>query len=125
MKFEDLNPFLMLHPALNKIISLANQAIECSPKTLKVRIELASTPLYHTVLDKIFREAQIARFDKRRKRLYYPTFSYLGNIEVTWIPEERCWKVTITNGKKWISKRKILHELYVQKINGIYVEKEA
>ena len=126
MRFEDyLNPFLMLHPALNKIIALANQAIECSPKVLETRIELASTPLYHTELDKMFKEAQKAVFDKRKKKLYYPTFTFLGNVEIKWLPEEKCWKVTITNGKKWRSKRKILYELYVEKINGIYVEKEA
>ena len=127
MKFEDLNPLLMMQPVLNKIIMLANEAMVCKPKVKMCRLKLATTPLYHTVLDKMFEESRKARF-KKSKGLHYPVLKYLGNIEVLWIPKKKLWKVTITNGgsnrKNTRLKRKVCHVIYVRKIKGIYVEEE-
>jgi len=125
MKIEDLDPTLMMQPVLNKIIMLANESIVCKPKVKMCRLELATTPLYHTVLDEMFEEARKARF-KKGKGLHYPTLKYLMNIEIQWIPKEKRWKVTITNGgstrKNARLKRRVCHVIHVRKIKGIYVE---
>ena len=127
MNLEDLNPALMMQPVLNKIIALANDSIVCKPKIKKCRLELSTTPLYHSVLDEMFREAQKAVF--RNKKLYYPTLKYLANIEIRWMPREKMWEVKITNGgtnrKNASLKRKVLHVIYVRKLKGIYLEDKA
>jgi len=125
MKFEDLNPILMMMPVLNKIITLANESIVCEPNVKRSRLMLATTPFYHSVLDKMFEEARRLQFKKSRG-LHYPTLKYLENVEIQWIPKEKRWKVTITNGgtnrKNARLKRRVCHVIYVEKVNGIYVE---
>ena len=125
MEFKDLNPMLMMQPVLNKIIMLANEAIVCKPKIRMNRLELATTPLYHTVLDRMFEESRKAIF-RKGKGLHYPILKYLENIEIQWLPKENRWKVTITNGgsnrKNARLKRRVCHVLYVRKIEGIYIE---
>ena len=121
---RDLNPLLRLHTGLNTILHLANEHLEsASKRMMKIRRETSiTTCIYHTVLERQLRKASELKLT--RGKLDF-TASYLGNIEIEYLPERFVWKILITNGgKKRKNARlpyKIKETLYLRKLQGIYV----
>ena len=112
----------MCDPVLSKIVNCANVSIECSEKIRGVRLELASTPIYHNILHQMFEETR--KLTLINKKLVYPKRRYLGNVEIEWLSEKNVWKVTITNGKRG-KKRIVKNMLLVERIQTnppFYVE---
>lgn len=120
----DIDSTLMMHPALNKILRLSDLHLISASKSVKRnRAMLASTALYHIVLDKMFKESSIVRMIRGKPQ--YQKRKYLGNIEIEYIPDHAAWKVTITNGGKKRKNAKLQYEimetLYIRKLQGIYI----
>lgn len=125
MKLEDLDITLMLEPVLNEIIQLSNLYLSGNNRTMKHRIALSSTCLYHNVIHDLFTQSRKAIYDKK-KGLIYPTMNYLGNIKIVWLPNDNCWKVLITNGKRGKNKQ-VKETIFVEKVFSkphLYIEKK-
>jgi len=124
MKIEELDPTLMMYPSLNKIINLSTLHHKDLSKSFKRhRANLASTCLYHNILDSHFKESSMLQMVRGKPQ--YPKMFYLGNIEIEYLPDYGVWKVTITNGGKKRKNAKLSYKikavLYIRKLQGIYI----
>lgn len=100
MTIDELDVTLMMEPCLNKIIQLANHHGDYDKRTMKHRIALSATCLYHNALAEMLERSRHLQLNKTKKKMEYPIIRYLGNLEIQWVPDKTVWKVTITNGKK-------------------------
>lgn len=119
----DIDPTLMMHPGLNKILRLSDlHLISASKSTKRNRAMLASTALYHTVLDNRFKETSVVRMVRGKPQ--YQKRKYLGNIEIEYLADHVVWKVTISNGGNRRKNAKlqyaVMEVFYIRKLQGIY-----
>ena len=127
MKLDEMDPTLMLHPALNEMIHLSAAYHEgLSRRTRLNRARMSATCFYHNILAEAFDEAaKVRMIGGKRGKPGYPKRGYLGNVEIEYLPERAAWKVTLTNGglrrKNARLPYKVREILYVRRLGGIHV----
>ena len=123
MKRDEIDPTLMMNPALNELIALSTAYHEGLTRRRKeIRAILSGTPFYHDTIVQMFGETSTLTL--RGSKAAYPIRRFLGNLEIQYLPKKHVWKVLITNGgmkrKNASVPYKIKRIIYVRRLSGIY-----